>query len=1601
MVLLVSPNKTYDTRRKCLVEVGSSDEMNLHIPQTDMALAELKTLMSVKNHVVSGQKNSPVCGIVQDGLVAAYILTNTWDDGEHTLVKRSIFMDCVSSVGDNGYKRYETLASRASKLYPKYIVRPKGGKSRFRMKALPGKLLVSILFPEDFFYEKGDVKIERGVILPTSGPLTKDDIGAKGNSIVHVLWKEYSKQASVDFLSECHFLTDRWFPCHGFSIGLEDCFVTDREKIDQVVLQMDIDVQQIIESVDNPEKCERDICGKVNGVMGVGSRIVNEHMYHGDKNGFNIARLSGAKGSVLNGTQILILVGQQNIGGARIEPTISNGTRTLPHFLPNENCLEARGFVRHGYLEGLSGSENWHHAGAGRTGVIDTALKSVTYETLITICENEECKVVQIGEWIDDLLKSDGDRVENHTQKHMELLNLKEDHSVYIPSVDEDGEMGWRRLTAVTRHDPDDVLYRITTWGGRTVTVTKSKSLLVWNAEMKKFKQTNGDQVKVGDFMPTTAHLGSINKESCYLNTDLDVNDVAHAMDHIAFDIFDLIVEKYGVVTQDGSVLFNSMDETKILSINSLASRCGAFGKLSTSESGYSLSLYPRKNYRTQKDVVLDPIVSIDEVDGTLHKHVYDVTVPSTTNFCLTNGLNVVDTADSGYMQKKLARKMDGLMADLDGSVRSSGRIIQYLYGDEGMNPQNLYMCKGTPYPIFLNFKSLARRMMSKTKKPGRELTADEIDLLCSFIHVGSEGYQTPVTRNATRIMHSIIRDNVRGIKLADDIIPDFCREVFKAFETSKIVKGDTVGLDASTAIGEPTTQMSVVRDEHIIVLDDGVAMDVKIGDFIDSVLDRNEVIDLGNDSCIAHPQETILLQTISPTSLKSEWSKITEVSRHPCNGKLVKITTNTGRSVTTTMSHSHLRLTKDGLIAPIRGDALVVGDRIPVIRRTNVVDIFNTFSFDGVEYSLDEELGRAFGDYLSKERSYTYRITDFLEEFCGSKNKKVPAFAYFATEEFARGMLSAYFANKGSANVLHGETKDLLEGIALLLARFDIFGSFISETEYCILHKDIGKLRSKIYSDFGMEEIVTETQNDLDMVPRMRSRICDIAHDINLPNHVDSECIEMSTLQKYLSSFAETSLAEDLEVLKRVAQCDALWDSIVSIEILDDSEDFVYDFGVEGVHTFSLKSGIYVHNTLNTFHNVGSTGKDVTLGVPRLNELLNVTKNPSTPGCIIYSSSETLQNRCETLREITDEKIVSETRAEVIAELEEDGNIIAEIFVDNIVESYELFYTGDDVPEISPVDHVKYSKYEKKWWTKLHESMKEMPLQPENWVVVVKCNKQALYNRKISLREIAEAIYNESNGKLYCVPSPNVVGELHVYIDFGEIGEYIANKIQSTGEKNLISKHNVDYFTARDVAITFIKKIRIRGIPGIQETYPRELLDTKEWVLDTKGANFAEIIALPHIDGIRTLCDDVNQVFQVLGIEAARTHLISEFTKTISFDGTYINARHIELLVDRMIDTGVLTSVRRDGISREEGPIAKALFEKTVENFGTAAIYSESDNLDGVLAGVITGIIPNVGTGTCRVINSEKRPFKTNNKERPDFSITPQKKKTKTSRIL
>ena len=105
------------------------------------------------------------------------------------------------------------------------------------------------------------------------------------------------------------------------------------------------------------------------------------------------------------------------------------------------------------------------------------------------------------------------------------------------------------------------------------------------------------------------------------------------------------------------------------------------------------------------------------------------------------------------------------------------------------------------------------------------------------------------------------------------------------------------------------------------------------------------------------------------------------------------------------------------------------------------------------------------------------------------------------------------------------------------------------------------------------------------------------------------------------------------------------------------------------------------------------------------------------------------------------------------------------------------------------------------------------------------------------------------------------------------------------------------------------------------------------EWMLDTEGNNLQKVLQHEHVDFSRTTCNHVLDVFEVLGIEAARNSLLSELKGVIEFDGSYVNARHISILVELMCSRGHLMAITRHGINRQEtGALMRASFEETVD---------------------------------------------------------------------
>ena len=326
---------------------------------------------------------------------------------------------------------------------------------------------------------------------------------------------------------------------------------------------------------------------------------------------------------------------------------------------------------------------------------------------------------------------------------------------------------------------------------------------------------------------------------------------------------------------------------------------------------------------------------------------------------------------------------------------------------------------------------------------------------------------------------------------------------------------------------------------------------------------------------------------------------------------------------------------------------------------------------------------------------------------------------------------------------------------------------------------------------------------------------------------------------------------------------------------------------------------------TLDTFHSAGAALKTVITGVPRFSELLSATKNPKSVAATVYPT--------ETFT----------TVAEIRNSL---GSKLKRVCVSDVV---ECFAPGTDTPG---------------WYTAF-EMINGNAHAQFNTYITLTFDIGKLYTCKIELSDIAARISNVYTD-LICVYSPTFIGRIDVYIDTvnietGSVTEYIEGVVQPNIEALVVS-----------------------GITDVTDVY-YEKNDNGMWYIETSGSNLREILNFEGVDKVNTVSNNVWEIIETLGVEAAREFLINEFSATISSDGTYVNKCHITLLVDTMTHGGSVMSVSRYGQRTLTcGPLAKASFEESMDNFVNAGVTGEIESTKSVSASIMLGKLPSCGTG-------------------------------------
>lgn len=289
---------------------------------------------------------------------------------------------------------------------------------------------------------------------------------------------------------------------------------------------------------------------------------------------------------------------------------------------------------------------------------------------------------------------------------------------------------------------------------------------------------------------------------------------------------------------------------------------------------------------------------------------------------------------------------------------------------------------------------------------------------------------------------------------------------------------------------------------------------------------------------------------------------------------------------------------------------------------------------------------------------------------------------------------------------------------------------------------------------------------------------------------------------------------------------------------------------------------------------------------------------------------------------------------------------------------------------------------------------MRLEPLRdPASHLIRVDLDRRKMYEHGIrSVYEIRDATRERLEDRAEVLSSEHSMISCFLLIRFVDVGAmYGRSKLGEDVDPDELRGHEHSaILRMRDV---LLDKLYLKGVSRVTRAFVQPVnasefdartgehtVATRK-VIETEGSNLAAVVALDVVDPLRARSNDVDEVYRLFGIECAQATLAREMHAVLSFDGCYINARHLDLLVQTMTYLGFPCPVSRHGM-RTAGltTLLRASFEETVDVFSEAAVFADGDvcNASGnrganVTQNIILGVPPSIGTAAFDVVQQKK----------------------------
>ena len=1485
-------------------------EMNLHAPQNTLAETELRHLAAIPYQIISPSGNAPIIGIYQDSLLGSYRFTRpnisfTPREAMNLLMMYPKVDVAALREAGNKITNFDILSQILSPITLKYK---------------------TSLFDDDKDQMKDSnnvMEIRNGKYI--RGQMEKSTLGSTTKGIIHRICNDFGNMQASSFIDDLQNIITEYMKTSSFSVGISD-LIADRKTQDEIIkiiVKQKQEVQSLIEklhlgtfennsALTNMAQFEQN----VNNIL---NEATNQAGSKGRKslaktNRFVMIVNSGSKGTPINISQMISCLGQQNVDGKRIPYGFDS--RTLPHFNKFDDSPQARGFIENSYISGLTAPELFFHAMGGRIGLIDTA------------CKTSQTGYIQrrLIKGLEDL-KVEYDMTVRNNKRRIVQFSYGDDHfdstkveNQSIPLTGMTSEDIYLYYDIIGTNDQHNDLLEVYSKG--TITRIKRQRIET-NQKCKKyiekmlnarknivesvFKNKSENAVKMPvAFQNIIANIqGQLNLNS---NSIVDITPLE------AFELFEeyfnkLKELKYCQPTELFEIVYYFYLTPKDLLVNKRFHRKALVMLLETIILKYKQAIvHPGE----MVGVIAGQSTGEPTTQLTLNSVTYE------TEILVRNSKKEIKAVQIGDFTKwgiETSKKID-YMKDKDTTYAELSEFYEVPSANE-------------------NGETVWRRIEAVTQHP-----VINTDGTNTMLKITTEGCREVIATKAKSFLQ-LIDGKIQGINGAELKVGDYLPVSKKALEYTEQFEMNLREILPPTEYlyGSELQKAKEVMHEH---------------HWWNKHANKTFVLPHSrSDSVIELFKENV---RVGRKSNKSQYIKPNNVYMKLINNCEYDIPEN-------------IILDYDFgyLVGAYCAEGCMTKHQISIANNDDeyLIPVQRWCEKHNITTKIYCNKNKIQEGWTSQDiRIYNTVLCRILSKLCGnlSHNKFVYDKIIFSNRECILGFLDAYIGGDGTVSQRkkkNGERRS--ENVSLTSVSYKLLLSAQIMLKNLEIVSTIHKIKKAEKNNRGTKSENIKQPYNLCITNKQSQKLAEL---LNIKPSAKNDKAKQLLKENFKYEYNEKYLTvpniingEVVMELRNDNVPDMEFDKIISIEEVSNTTNYAYDLTVEETRNFDCINAVCLRDT---FHLAGVASKsNVTRGVPRIEEILRLTKNPKNPSLTVF-----LKPIDETERD----------RATQYANMLEHTKLI------DVTKSVQICFDPNDRSTTILEDKILLEQYYEFEDIVLDcmEQDKDSTGQKSKWIIRLEFDAETLLEKNITMDDIHFAITNGHGNDISCVYSDYNSDNLIFRI---RLNSSVFNKTKKQkGIPDTLDQSD-EIYMLRNFQETLLNNIVLRGIQGIKNVLPRKLQNyvVKDegkysqkdiWILDTTGTNLLDVLAFDFIDSLRTYSNDIKEIFNVLGIEAARQTIYNELFEVMEFAGVYINYHHLSLLCDRMTSTQNMVSIFRSGILNDDiGPISKSTFEVHTEVLLNASRHADFDHMRGVSANVMMGQMGVFGTGCFKLI--------------------------------